>query len=159
MRKDFIFDPYQIVEGYAYGADAVLLIVAALCDALLATLLATARDLGMEALVEVHDERELERALRVCPRIIGINNRDLRDLSVDPATFARLAPALPPDVVAVAESGVRTVADVEILAESGADAVLVGEALVTAPDVGARVRAFASVRQPAGPGGGDRWPV
>ncbi len=145
LRKDFIFDPYQIYEGYAHGADAVLLIVAALPGDLLPALLETALSLGMSALVEVHDEDELERALAARAQVIGINSRNLRDLSVNRATFERLAPALPADLVAVAESGVQTVADVRHLASLGADAVLVGEALVTASDVAARVREFAGV--------------
>ena len=94
----------------------------------------------MTALVEVHDEEEVTRALRLSPLVVGINNRNLRDFSVDLATFGRLRPLLPDATVAVGESGVRTAADVRRLAEMGADAVLVGEALVTAPDVAAKVR-------------------
>lgn len=140
LRKDFIFDPYQVVEARAVGADALLLIVATLSDEMLAELLALTHDLGMIALVEVHDEAEMERALRLRPRAIGINNRNLQDFSVDLTSFGRLRPLLPGDVIAVAESGVQTAADVRCLAEMGANAVLVGEALVTAYDVAAKVR-------------------
>jgi indole-3-glycerol phosphate synthase len=140
LRKDFIFDTYQIYETYAYGADALLLIAAVLSDEELRELLDLTHELGLTALVEVHDEREVERVLRLQPRVIGVNNRNLKDFSVDLATFGRLRSLLPADVVAVAESGVHTRADVRRLASMGANAVLVGEALVTAPDVGAQVR-------------------
>ena len=139
MRKDFIFDPYQVYETRAYGGDALLLIVAILSDEILAELLNLTRVLGMTALVEVHDEGEAKRVLRQRPRVVGINNRNLRDFSVDLATFGRLRSLLPSDTVAVSESGVHNVADVHRLAAMGADAVLVGEALVTAPDVAAKV--------------------
>ena len=140
LRKDFILEPYQVYEARAFGADAVLLIAAVLGDGVLGELLSLVRELGMAALVEVHDEEELERVLPLEPRVVGINNRDLRDFSVDLETFGRLRALVPDDVVAVAESGVRSAADVGRLAQMGADAVLVGEALVTAPDPGARVR-------------------
>lgn len=140
LRKDFIFDPYQVVEARAVGADALLLIVVALADEMLAELLALTHDLGMTALVEVHDEEEVARALRLRPRVIGINNRNLRDLSVDLSSFERLYPLLPDDVITVGESGVRTTPDIRRLGEMGADAVLVGEALVTAYDAAAKTR-------------------
>ncbi len=140
LRKDFIFDPYQVYEAYAFGADAVLLIAAVLTDGVLGELLGLLQELGMAALVEVHDEAELERVLPLEPRVVGINNRDLRDFSVDLATFGRLRALVPDDVVTVAESGVRSAADVRRLGQMGADAVLVGEALVTAPDPAATVR-------------------
>jgi len=140
LRKDFIFHPYQVYETRAYGADALLLIVTILSDELLGDLLALTHELGMTALVEVHDEEEVKRALRWCPQVVGINNRHLQDFSVDLATFGRLRPLLPEGVVAVAESGVHTTADVRRLAEMSANAILVGEALVTAPDVAAKVR-------------------
>lgn len=139
LRKDFILSPYQVYEARAAGADAVLLIVALLSDALLASLLAATDQLGMTALVEVHDEPEVERALRLHPQVIGINRRDLRDFHVDPDAFARLRPLLPPELLVVAESGVHNGADVEQLRKMGADAVLVGEALVSATDVAAKV--------------------
>jgi indole-3-glycerol phosphate synthase len=143
LRKDFVIDPYQVYEARAHGADALLLIVAILPGGLLAGLLALTHDLGMTALVEVHDKAEIDRALAFCPRIIGINNRNLHDFSVDLATFERLAPLLSEGTLAVAESGVHTAADVRRLADAGADAVLAGEVLVTAPDVAARVRELA----------------
>ena len=131
LRKDFVVDPYQVWEARAHGADLVLLIVAALPQEVLQGLLERVESLGMQALVEVHDEAELERAVAAGARILGVNNRDLRTLEVDRGTFARLAPAIPTGTVAVAESGVRGPLDVVALAEAGADAVLVGEALVT----------------------------
>ena len=144
LRKDFIFDPYQVYEARAGGADALLLIVAILSDGLLAELLALTHELGMTALVEVHDEEEVEWVLRLRPQVVGINNRNLRDFSVDLTTFGRLRALLPEDVIAVGESGVRTASDVRCLAGMGANAVLVGEALVTAPDVAAKVRELAA---------------
>jgi len=140
LRKDFIFDPYQVYEARALGADALLLIVAALSDRQLRDLLALTHRLKMQALVEVHDERELERALAAEPRIIGINNRDLTTFQVDLDTTLRLRPHVPADVVVVSESGIHTRADVQRLADAGVDAMLVGTALVRATDVGAKVR-------------------
>jgi indole-3-glycerol phosphate synthase len=140
LRKDFTIDPYQVYEARAAGADALLLIVAALSDDALRSLHRLAGELGMAALVEVHDEDELARALRVAPRIVGVNNRDLRTFRVDLDTTARLRPLVPEDVVTVAESGVHTPADVARLSAIGVDAMLVGESLVRAGDVGAKVR-------------------
>jgi indole-3-glycerol phosphate synthase len=140
LRKDFIFDAYQVYETHAYGADALLLIVAVLSDGQLAEVLGLTHELGLTALVEVHDEAELARALPLGPRILGVNNRNLYDFSVDLDTFGRLRPLIPTNMVAVAESGVHTAADVRRLREMGADAMLVGEALVTAPDVATKVR-------------------
>jgi indole-3-glycerol phosphate synthase len=140
LRKDFVLGPYQVYEARAAGADAVLLIVAVLGDDDLQELYRLVRALGMAALIEVHNEHELERALGVVPRIIGINNRDLRTFRVDLGTTARLRALIPADVVLVAESGVHTPADVARLADIGADAMLVGESLVRADDVGAKVR-------------------
>ena len=134
LRKDFIVSPYQVWEARAYGADLVLLIVAALSDAALICLHERIESLGMTALVEVHDEAELDRALAAGARVVGVNARDLRTLAVDRDVFSRLAPRIPTGVVAVAESGVRAPADVFAYAAAGADAVLVGEALVTAAD-------------------------
>lgn len=131
MCKDFIVDPYQIWEARARGADMVLLIVAALPQEVLIGLLERARSLGMSALVEVHDEDEAVRAVAAGARIIGVNNRDLKTLEMDRATFGRIAPHLPSTVVKVAESGVRGPHDILEFARCGADAVLVGEALVT----------------------------
>lgn len=131
LRKDFIVDPYQVWEARAHGADLVLLIVAALPQDVLVGLLERIESLGMHALVEAHDEAEVERAVAAGARIIGVNNRDLRTLEVDRGTFARLAPGVPDGVIRVAESGVRGPLDVMAMAEAGAHAVLVGEALVT----------------------------
>lgn len=131
LRKDFVVDPYQVWEARAHGADVVLLIVAALPQEVLHGLLERVESLGMHALVEVHDEAELARALDAGARIVGVNNRDLRTLEVDRSTFARLAPAIPAGRVAVAESGIRGPLDVMAAVEAGAGAVLVGEALVT----------------------------
>ncbi|NOZ73455.1 MAG: indole-3-glycerol phosphate synthase TrpC [Chloroflexi bacterium] len=130
LRKDFIFDPYQILEARAAGADAVLLIMAVLGDHDYRDLLAYCHELGMTALVEVHNEEELKRALRQQPRLIGINNRDLRDFSVDLNTTARLRPQIPEDVLVVSESGIRNAEDVRALKKMGANAMLVGESLV-----------------------------
>jgi indole-3-glycerol phosphate synthase len=143
LRKDFILEPYQAYEARAAGADAVLLIVAALGDADLAALCRLAGDLGMGAVVEVHDERELERALRIGPRIVGVNNRDLRTFQVSLETTARLRQLVPGEVIMVAESGVHTPADVARLQEIGVDAMLVGESLMRAGDVGRKVRELA----------------
>jgi indole-3-glycerol phosphate synthase len=140
LRKDFILAPYQVYEARAAGADAVLLIVAALSDGELGALYQLTCELGMAALVEVHNEAELERALGIGPRIIGVNNRDLHTFDVDLETTAHLRPRLPADVVLVTESGIHTWADVARLAEIGTDAMLVGEALVRAKDVEGKIR-------------------
>lgn len=144
LRKDFMFDPYQIMAARAAGADAVLLIVAALSDRDLRQLLAETRRLGMEALVEVHAEPEVGRALAAGARIIGINNRDLRTFQVDLATTERLRPLIPPAVIVVAESGLHLTADIHRMRDLGVDAVLVGEAFVKAPadERAARVRSI-----------------
>jgi indole-3-glycerol phosphate synthase len=140
LRKDFIFDEYQLLEARFCGADAVLLIVTILGPALLQELLATTRSLGMDALVEVHDEAELDDAIAAKADIIGINNRDLRTFEVDLATSERLAPLTPEGTIVVAESGIFMREDVLRLQRCGVDAVLIGEALVTAQDKGATVR-------------------
>ena len=137
LRKDFVVDPWQVWEARAAGADAVLLIVAALADAELGTLLSVAREARMEALVEVHDRSELTRALAAGARIVGVNNRDLRTLEVSLRTSFALADAIPDDVLAVSESGIRSAADVRALREAGFDAFLVGEQRMCAPDPGA----------------------
>lgn len=142
LRKDFVLDPYQVVEARAHGADALLLIVAALDDALLSRLLKEASRWGMEALVEVHDETEMTRALAVGASLIGINNRDLRTFAVDLATTERLAPLAGDGVILVGESGVFSRADVERLGAAGVKAVLVGEGLILQPDRAAAVRAL-----------------
>jgi indole-3-glycerol phosphate synthase len=144
LRKDFVIDAYQIVEARAHGADAVLLIVAALSDEALGDLLSSADSLGMDALVEVHDENEMARAIAANASIIGINNRDLRTFDVDLGVTERLAPLAPQGAAVVAESGVFDAADAERLHRAGADAVLVGEGLITAPDRAEAVRALRS---------------
>jgi indole-3-glycerol phosphate synthase len=131
LRKDFVVTPYQVWEARAHGADLVLLIVAALEQTVLTSLVERVHSLGMTALVEVHDTEEVMRAVDAGARIIGVNARNLKTLEVDRGTFARVAPAIPADVVKVAESGVRGPHDVMDYARAGADAVLVGEALVT----------------------------
>lgn len=140
LRKDFIVDEYQIVEARAHGADAILLIVAALPDPLFRSLLATASEWGLDALVEVHDEEEMARAADAGATLIGINNRDLKTFTVDLATTERLAPLAPQGAVIVAESGVFGPAEIHRLANAGANAVLVGEGVITAPDRVAAVR-------------------
>lgn len=142
LRKDFILEPYQVYEARAYGADALLLIVAALDDRTLRELLDLTEQLGMEALVEVHDEAELEWALAVGATTVGVNNRDLRSFEVDVALTGRLAERLPvcDRPVLVSESGIHRADDLHRLRGWNADAILVGEAIVTAPDIGAKVR-------------------
>ncbi|MGZ4587276.1 MAG: indole-3-glycerol phosphate synthase TrpC [Mycobacteriaceae bacterium] len=134
LRKDFIVGPYQVHESRAHGADLVLLIVAALEQNTLSALLDRVESLGMTALVEVHTEAEADRALLAGAKVIGVNARDLRTLQVDRDVFARIAPGLPSSVLKVAESGVRGTADLLAYAGAGADAVLVGEGLVTSRD-------------------------
>ncbi len=133
LRKDFIYHPYQVLQARIAGADAILLIMAMLGDADYRNLLAYARELGMEALVEVHDEGELERALQASPRIIGVNNRDLRTFQVDLGVTARLRPRVPDQALLVSESGIRGAGDVMALRKMGVDAILVGETLVRQP--------------------------
>ncbi|MFN8558907.1 MAG: indole-3-glycerol phosphate synthase TrpC [Dehalococcoidia bacterium] len=140
LRKDFLFDPYQLYEARAHGADAALLIVAVLGDPLLADLIALAGDLGLGALVEVHDEPEVERALRAGAAVIGINNRDLRTFHTDIATTGRLRPLIPPGKVVVSESGIATAADAAAVRAMGADAILVGESLMTTGDLAGKMR-------------------
>jgi indole-3-glycerol phosphate synthase len=134
LCKDFVVSSYQVHEARAHGADVVLLIVAALDQPVLTGLLERVESLGMTALVEVHSEGEADRALSAGAAVIGVNARDLTTLSVDRSTFERIAPGLPSDVVKVAESGVRGPHDLISYAAAGADAVLVGEGLVTAGD-------------------------
>jgi indole-3-glycerol phosphate synthase len=140
LRKDFVLDPWQICEARSSGADAVLLIVAALSDGELRQLLAEARALDVDALVEVHDRGELERALGAGARLVGVNNRDLRTLAVSLETSLALASRIPDDVVAVAESGIKSGQDLKRLRDAGFDACLVGEHLMASPDPGAALR-------------------
>jgi len=144
LRKDFTVDRYQLLEARAHGADAALLIAAALDDGELRALHVACGELGLAALVEVHDARELERALGAGARIVGVNNRDLSTFAVDLAVSERLLPRLPPGVRGVAESGVRSAADALRLRRAGAANLLVGEALVRAPDPGALIREMVS---------------
>ncbi|MGY1747891.1 indole-3-glycerol phosphate synthase TrpC [Modestobacter sp. SYSU DS0511] len=134
LNKDFVVSSYQVHEARAHGADLVLLIVAALEQPVLTGLLERIESLGMTALVEVHSEAEADRALAAGASVIGVNARDLTTLSVDRSTFERIAPGLPSEVVKIAESGVRGPHDLISYAGAGADAVLVGEGLVTAGD-------------------------
>jgi indole-3-glycerol phosphate synthase len=131
LRKDFVVTPYQVWEARAHGADLVLLIVAALERTVLTSLIERVASLGMTALVECHEEDEVRRAVDAGARVIGVNARNLKTLEVDRSTYSRLAPLIPGDAVQVAESGVRGPHDVLEYARAGADAVLVGEALVT----------------------------
>jgi indole-3-glycerol phosphate synthase len=147
LRKDFVIDPRQIVEARVAGADAILLIVAILDDARLHELATIAWEYGLAALVEVHTEQEMERALKLNPALIGINNRNLHTFNVDLGVFGRLAAMAPAEATLVAESGIFTVADVESVAATGADAILVGESLVKSPDIGAQVRALSGVKR------------
>ena len=134
LRKDFLFDTYHLWEARAYGADAVLLIAAGLRRDELASLMAQAGEMELECLVEVHDERDVQKALEAGAYLIGVNNRDLRTFETDLAVTERLRPLIPDDRVVVSESGIFTRADVVRLADAGVHAVLVGEALITAPD-------------------------
>ena len=145
LRKDFVVTDYQLLEARAAGADLVLLIVAALDDALLHDLHVRARELGLAILTEVHDEEEIERALAVGAEIVGVNARNLKTLDVDPDTFGRLGKLLPDGVVKVAESGIAGAADAARYADEGADAVLVGEALVKDGDPRAAVAALKAI--------------
>jgi len=140
LRKDFIFDPYQVYESRACGADSLLLIVAILKPTELGELLRLSNKLKMSCLVEVHNEAEVEIAIDSGAKIIGINNRDLGDFSVDIATTERLRPLIPQDRIVVSESGIKGRADMERLSQSGVEAVLVGESLMSAPDIAARMR-------------------
>lgn len=142
LRKDFLVDPYQVLEARAHGADAVLLIVAAVPGHTLRHLFSLVQEHGLEALVEVHDEAELERAIEIGASTIGINNRDLRTFEVDLGVTERLAPRCPSDVTIVAESGVFSAADVARLGRAGAHAVLVGEGLIVQQDRAAAVRSL-----------------
>ena len=142
LRKDFILEPWQIYESRAMGADCILLIMAALSDEEARDLEAIARSLDMDVLAEVHEERELERALGLQTQLIGINNRNLRTLRTDLSTTERLAPLVPPDRFLIAESGVRHHDDLKRLAQAGSLCMLVGEGLMRQPDVEAAVRAL-----------------
>jgi indole-3-glycerol phosphate synthase len=140
LRKDFIVDRYQILESRAAGADAILLIVAALSPEALSNLYRTATDAGLDVLVEVHELSELPMALEAGATIIGVNNRNLRTLEVDTSVTSEIADLIPQDVVAVAESGLRTIDDLRVLQTRGYDAFLIGERFMTADDPGAALK-------------------
>ena len=143
LRKDFMVDPWQVAEARAIGADAILIIVAALDDGAMREIEAAATERSMDVLVEVHDEAELDRALtRLESRLIGVNNRDLRTFETDLAITERLAKLVPPDTLLVGESGIATHADCRRLAESGVNAFLIGESLMRQQDVAAATKAL-----------------
>jgi len=144
LRKDFLVDPWQVAESRLLGADCILIILAMVDDALAADLLAEARRFGMDALVETHDEAEMERATRLGADLVGINNRSLRTFEVDLAVTERLAPLAPEGALLVAESGIFTPADVARVQAAGARAILVGESLMRQDDVEAATRALLS---------------
>ena len=149
LRKDFTLDPYQVAEARALGADCILLIMAALEDAMARQLADAAAAFGMDALVEVHNGEELGRALRLPCRLIGINNRDLKTLAVDLATTERLAPHVPRERILVCESGLASADDLARMARAGVRCFLVGESLMTKSDVAAATRAL--LTRPAAP--------
>ncbi len=144
LRKDFVTDPYEVAEARACGADAVLLVVAALETAQLKDLVAVTRSRGVAALVEVHNEAETVAAIEAGAQVIGVNHRDLRTFTVDLGLTERLRKVIPKEVVLVAESGIQTAADARRMREAGADAILVGEVLMRAADPAAQIRELAS---------------
>ncbi len=142
LRKEFLVDPWQVAESRGFGADAILVIMAMVDDILAAELMSEASRLGMDALVETHDEAEVDRALELGARLIGVNNRNLRTFVTDLAVTERLAPRIPAEVLLVAESGISTAGDAARLAACGARAMLVGESLMRQPNVEAATRAI-----------------
>ena len=150
LRKDFLIDEYQVVEARLAGADAILLIAEILDDAALSTLLQRARDLGMSALVELYDETNVPRVLAAGADLVGINNRDLRHFVTDIQHTLRLRDQIPPEVVLVSESGIRTRHDVQQLAAAGVSAILVGESLMRAADIGLAVERLLGLVPPGG---------
>lgn len=146
LRKDFIVNEYLVRESRAFGADLLLLIVAALDDAQLQDFYTLARELGMRVLVEVHDAEELERAMQIGPEIIGVNARNLKTLEIDLSNFRSLLPRIPTEIYRIAESGIATIEDVKLAKESGASAILVGETLVKSGDPASTIAEFLSVK-------------
>ena len=144
LRKDFIFDEYQIYESAAIGADAILLIASILSANKLKSLLDLSHRIGLACLVETHDEKDMAKALKSGAEIIGINNRDLKTFKTDIETTRKLRELAPPDKIVVSESGIRTAEDIKKLKASGVNAVLIGEALLTAPDIPAAIRGMMS---------------
>jgi indole-3-glycerol phosphate synthase len=142
LRKDFLFDAYQVLEARAWGADCILIIMAAVDDDLAKTLNKTAHDLGLDVLIETHNEQELKRALALEGRLIGVNNRNLRTFETSLEVCERLLPLIPPGKIAVAESGISDHADCQRLAKAGVEAFLVGEALMRQKDVAAATRSL-----------------
>jgi len=140
LRKDFIYDPYQVYESRAYDADSLLLIVAILSSEQLEELLGLSHELGMSCLVEVHNEAELEIALNSGARVIGINNRDLTTFTVDLTTTEHLRPLIPQDRIVVSESGIKNRSDIDKLKEWGVDAVLIGESLMSASNIAKKIK-------------------
>ncbi len=145
LRKDFIIDPYQVYEARAAGADAILLIAAALDDGQMADLAGLAAEQRLDTLLEVHDEEELERALKVSVDLIGINNRNLKTFVTDLGVTERLAGRIPPQQLAIAESGINTRADIERLQQAGAGAFLIGESLMRETDIGAKMQTLLGI--------------
>jgi indole-3-glycerol phosphate synthase len=150
LKKDFHVDPLQIIEARALGASAALVIARAVGPDRMRTLLETAREVGLETLVEIRDEAELNLALRLGAEIVGVNNRNLETLEIDPTTSSRLIPLIPRGVIAVAESGVKSVEDVRALGQAGADAVLVGSSISASPNPEDSVRSLTGVTRSAG---------